>query len=508
MTTPKPHQDPHSKWDDSEFLPRPQVSWWQQHRRELIGFSVLLLILIVVVFWLPTTLNSSAEQDSTSPTGASSASSAAHRSSPSSGPINSPWQDAQLAKARHEAQEILAKLLEQQKALEAMQVQLWAADAYQTTANHATRGDELYRQRDFLAAQSSYQTALEQFETLTTEAEQQFQHAMADGEQAILDRQPQSAVDAYTLATAIRPDSDEAQAGLARAQVQDAVIEQLEAADQQIRLQQYALAKAHLTQALELDSQSQVAADKLTQVQQAINDNDFANAMGRGYNLLQQQQYNQAAVQFKQALALKPGDAAAQDGVVQASNQQTQAQIQQALQQAASFEAQEQWQQALSRYQAAQKLGDSVVAARVGVLRTQARAQLDQQLQHLIDQPLRLSDAAVYHSAQQLLADAALVKPRGPRIEQQQQQLQQALSQAQKSVAVMLRSDNQTRVTLYKLGELGNFKEHTLELKPGHYTLVGSRNGYRDVRKEFTLQPGAQPTTIVIQCAEKIALGR
>ena len=148
-----------------------------------------------------------------------------------------------------------------------------------------------------------------------------------------------------------------------------------------------------------------------------------------------------------------------------------------------------------------------MVATKIGVLRTRARADLDKKLQSLIDQPLRLADPAVYRSAQQLLADAASVKPRGPRIEQQQQQLQQALNKALDPVAVLLRSDNETNVTLYKVGKLGNFKEHTLELKPGRYTLVGSRNGYRDVREEFTLQPGTNRKTIVIQCDEKIAMG-
>lgn len=506
-----PASDP-SKWDDSEFLSQSPPGWWQQHRGELIGFGVLLLVLAGVIFWLPNAVKPAPGDPAELAAPAATANPANGNpanagSGPAAGPAGSPWEDAQLAKARREAQDILAKLLDLQKSLEAMQVELWAAEAYQAAADHAGRGDERYRSRDFPAALTSYQTALAQFAALTAQAEEEFKQALAAGQQAIVDQQPQAAISAFTLATAIRPDSEVARTGLARAQVQDEVIEQLDAADQQFLQHQYSAAKAHLQQALALDKQSQAAAAKMAQVQQAISNENFAGVMGRGYSLLQQQQYSQAITQFRQALAIKPGDAAAQDGVAQASHLHTQSHIQQALQQAGTLEQQEQWQQALTQYQAAQKLDASVVAARVGILRTQARAQLDQQLQQLLAQPLRLSDSEVYRNAQQLLADAAQVKPQGPRIQQQQQQLEQALNRALNPVPVMLRSDNKTSVTLYRVGSLGSFKEHTLELKPGHYTLVGSRNGYRDVRTEFTLQPGGQAQTIVIQCDEKIALG-
>ncbi|WP_439133982.1 hypothetical protein [Pseudomaricurvus sp.] len=504
---------PNNKWDDSEFHPKDRSSWLQQHRLEAGLFSGLVIVLLAVVFWLPKTVHPPAlPQDELAKANTGSATSdEASTPTPSTGaqtgPLESPWQDAQVAKARRQAQEILAKLLDKQSSLDKMQVDLWAADAFKTASDNATKGDELYRSREFGPALESYETALEQFEALIKQSEQQFEQALADGQQAITDQQAQEAVDAYTLATAIRPDNEVAIAGLARAQVQEQVIEQLEAADNQMLQYQYQEAKTHIEKALELDSESQAAAEKLKTVNQAITESNFANAMGQGYNYLQQKQYSQARSQFRKALKIKPGNATAQDAITQASNRLTQSSIQGALSKAEQYEAQEQWQQALNSYQTAQKLDSSVVATKVGILRTQARADLDRQLQNLIDQPLRLADPAVYRSAQQLLADAAAVKPRGPRIEQQQQQLQQALNKALDPVAVLLQSDNETNVTLYKVGKLGNFKEHSLELKPGRYTLVGSRNGYRDVREEFTLQPGTNQKTIVIQCDEKIAMG-
>jgi hypothetical protein len=39
---------------------------------------------------------------------------------------------------------------------------------------------------------------------------------------------------------------------------------------------------------------------------------------------------------------------------------------------------------------------------------------------------------------------------------------------------------------------------------PGRYTVVGTRSGYRDVRKEFSLMPGAVPPVLVVRCEEPI----
>jgi hypothetical protein len=54
------------------------------------------------------------------------------------------------------------------------------------------------------------------------------------------------------------------------------------------------------------------------------------------------------------------------------------------------------------------------------------------------------------------------------------------------------------------VGNLGSFAATTLELRPGTYTAVGSRNGYRDVRETFSIIPGRPLEPIRVQCVEPI----
>jgi hypothetical protein len=69
---------------------------------------------------------------------------------------------------------------------------------------------------------------------------------------------------------------------------------------------------------------------------------------------------------------------------------------------------------------------------------------------------------------------------------------------------VALRSDAQTDVVVYKVAKLGKFNQHELALRPGAYTAVGSRIGYRDVRVDFTVKPEGPPPALTIACTEAI----
>src|SRR5690606_6435828 len=117
-----------------------------------------------------------------------------------------------------------------------------------------------------------------------------------------------------------------------------------------------------------------------------------------------------------------------------------------------------------------------------GLKRSRMRAQVDQQLRTVIDEPQRLADTAVAAAAAQLLEQAKQISPRGPVLASQINKLDTALRQANTSVTVTLRSDEKTEVIVYKVARLGNFTERELTLRPGSYTALGTRAGYRDVR--------------------------
>ena len=103
-----------------------------------------------------------------------------------------------------------------------------------------------------------------------------------------------------------------------------------------------------------------------------------------------------------------------------------------------------------------------------------------------------------------MLEMARKISPRGPVLSSQIEKLEVLLKQANTPITVALRSDLQTEVMVYKVARLGKFDQRELSLRPGTYTAVGSRAGYRDVRLEFTVTPDSPPPSVTIACTEAI----
>ena len=71
-------------------------------------------------------------------------------------------------------------------------------------------------------------------------------------------------------------------------------------------------------------------------------------------------------------------------------------------------------------------------------------------------------------------------------------------------VQISLVSDNATQVAIQRVGSFGTFSRREIALKPGKYTVVGTRDGFRDVRRDVTVAPGQDVQTISVSCVEPI----
>jgi hypothetical protein len=142
--------------------------------------------------------------------------------------------------------------------------------------------------------------------------------------------------------------------------------------------------------------------------------------------------------------------------------------------------------------------------AQLGKARSLERAELVERLAFHIGNPHRLSDERVLQEASGLLRVAASIEPAGLKLNQQVSALEDVIAKAAAPQRVRLVSDALTEVVIYKVGRLGTFKNHELEMRPGTYTVLGTRNGYRDVRLKLVVVAGKEPEVVVIRCEEKI----
>lgn len=461
----------------------------------LPALGVLLVLALLVFFWLPSTVEPPSvevEVGSQPP-----------KPRPGMAEI-SPWQEAQQGKLRKQAQDVLTELLDIQFSLEETGAEQWAGEALAHAKAIAEEGDSLYRQQQFVEATQTYQSALDALEAISGSSEQLFEEKLAAARQAMENDEANAAISALQTALLIQPAHAGAEKLLVRAQNLEQVLDLLDQAEAFKAAGELEQAQTLLQQAADLDPEHLRVQAELAQLGRDIARNRFNAAMTRGYTALDQGRYDTAESAFREARKLMPSSAETESALQETRAARTRARILSLRNSAEQAAGQEQWQSALETYQKILDIDASMVFARVGLIQSRERASIDKRLEKYISEPQRLGDAAIYQSARRIYADAAALEVQGPRLEGQVRKLGEILRFAQTPVEVVLQSDEVTRVTVYKVAQLGTFVEHRLELKPGTYTAVGVRPGYRDVRQTFSVSHGKAPAPIRIVCTEQI----
>jgi len=380
----------------------------------------------------------------------------------------------------------------------------WAGADWQALRRQAVLADDAYRQRDMAAALAGYRSATGLGRAMLARAPAVLAEALAAGEAALQAGRQAEAAAAFTRALAVAPADSRARRGLDRAgkleQVQ-ALVAQGQAAES---AGQRTTALGLYRQAAVLDPDWTAAGAGVARLSQAAAREAYETQMARGLAGQAAGQLPAARAAFTAALQARPGDAAAQAALAQLDAEQKAAQLGALEAEARAFAQAERWADALQRYEQLLAADPQLVAAREGSEQARARLGLDTRLRREIASADQFNDDAVLARAQAGLEAARALLPAGPVLTGQVAELGRLLAIAATPVPVVLESDNLTEVTLFKVGRLGAFSSRTLELRPGLYTVVGARPGYRDVRRSFRVVADGGRVPVVVRCEDAI----
>ena len=291
----------------------------------------------------------------------------------------------------------------------------------------------------------------------------------------------------------------------------------------------YSRAAQDYSDVLRLDPGNDKAKAGLARADAAFGDDNYAKAVGTGFAALGAGRIDDARAAFKKALAIRPNGSEAEEGLHRLSAEQSSEQTSRGFtslrQKGASLESQERWDDAVQVYDQALQSDPSLAFAQEGKDRAAARAELSASLQALIDRPERLASQSVRSQAKALLATANQQSPSGPVLRSQITRLGILLPDYESSawsgtsavdagpsrvalldkpVRLSLVSDNATAISIPSIGQFGTFAKRDIELKPGRYTVIGTRDGYREVQREVTIAPGQESQTISVSCSDPI----
>jgi tetratricopeptide (TPR) repeat protein len=453
-----------------------------------VSFSALIVLLLGVVFVLPKMVANNAE------TGTE-----AVRTGPSA-------EDelARLAEEKAAADEARTAFEAQAEALVASGVEEWAGSAFQDARALADTATLAYDGAEFVTATETWSAAGERLTALEARSAELLAAALERGTTALAAGRGQAAQDEFEAALALDSENEAALAGLARAERIDEVYALLAEAEGLEQAGEFEQARDRYQAAAELDPLVPAGAEGVERVNAAIVEQGYVGAMSRGYAALGAGNFETARRAFRQAARTRPGASEPREALARVDEEERVASIAAHQQAAADDEQGERWDEAVAEYEAALAIDQGLAFAQTGLQRARARAALDERLEAFLEDPERIYSPSVYGAAAAAVADARALPSPGPRLVGQIEQIEALMADATRPVLVRLESDQQTEVVLYRVGRLGAFDRFELELRPGTYTAVGTRNGFRDVRREFTVRPGTQAGPFVIRCEEPI----
>ena len=173
-------------------------------------------------------------------------------------------------------------------------------------------------------------------------------------------------------------------------------------------------------------------------------------------------------------------------------------------QKAMSAEQAENWEQALKSYLAVLKIDPDISFAVQGKDRSLEHIQVAKRMRFFLEKPDVMESDRQLENAIRLIKEAEKLEQRGSHFNARLDELNTLVDLAKTPVKVMIESDNLTEIAVYKVGKLGKFTFRELSLRPGTYTVVGSRNGYQDVRLKITVKPDQKSLRISVICNIKV----
>ena len=483
--------------------PRPIGTW--------IALVVGAALLAFVVFILPQLAPTPETQSSTGLSSAAIDTQTASTSSANRSQENiserSPFAEAQLAKVRRSAQEVLQSLLESQSRLESRGVDRWAADVFLAANTIALEGDALYRSQNFDAAENLYQQALDSLNALEAMLSEEIDSRLTLLLEAIESGDEATAGAIAPLLSQMAPDSDAVFDAVERVPLMPDIADLETAAKESFEQGRFSAAVSQIDEALGLDPAHQRLANVAQQYTSALTKQRFEDAMTKGFALLSDNDFTGARASFQSARNILPAADGPNAALAQLDEAETLSRLNDLLGQAADLAVKEQWAEAVEVLEAALAIDASLVEASDGLDKARPLAELFAKLDTIVEKQARLVDPVVLSEAQLSLAEAeaalAASSQTSPVLTDKVAAVRSAVAVASTPLPVVITSDGLTEITIKRVARLGTFSSRTVSLRPGQYQFLGSRDGYRDVLVTASID-AASDNRIDLRCEEAI----
>ena len=415
---------------------------------------------------------------------------------------------AEKTKYRKDAQLVLEKIVDIRDLLKSKSIEKWNAEKFNIALENISIGDDLYREGEYLRSIKQYREALDQLNNLEEDAAKIIESTiiLANNNIEKLDSEltVEQTINSINLAFAIDKNNESIKLLKERSLKLPDLFNKVMQSDQFISEQKYEDAFSVLSEAIMLDPYRKKTKTSMENLNKQIKEKTFIEFMSEGFEAMDQNNFSSARKVFNEALKTYPERPDVYDALNQLESRESSFQIKERIKNAEANENLENWSEAKKEYEALLASDNSLVSLKARLINVRIRAELDEQLENLINNPLTLRSDELHQKAKKLLKTAQGINQRGAKLEKQIESVSKIIVQARNPIPVNFFSDNKTKVTIFKIGSLGLFEKRTIELVPGKYVALGQRIGFRDVRLDFAIEPNEGDKNISIMCVESI----
>ena len=415
---------------------------------------------------------------------------------------------AEKTKYRKDAQLVLEKIVDIRDLLKSKSIEKWNAEKFNIALENISIGDDLYREGEYLRSIKQYREALDQLNNLKEDAAKIIESTIISANNNIekLDSEltVEQTINSINLAFDIDKNNESIRLLKERSLKLPDLFNKVMQSNQLISEQKYEDAFSVLSEAIMLDPYRKKTKTSMENLNKQIKEKTFIEFMSEGFEAMDQNNFSSARKVFNEALKTYPERPDVYDALNQLESRESSFQIKERIKNAEANENLENWSEAKKEYEALLESDNSLVSLKARLINVRIRAELDEQLENLINNPLTLRSDELHQKAKKLLKTAQGINQRGAKLEKQIENVSKIIVQARNPIPVNFFSDNKTKVTIFKVGSLGLFQKRTIELVPGKYVALGQRIGFRDVRLDFAIEPNEVDKNISIMCVESI----
>lgn len=462
-----------------------------------IGLAALALALVGVFVFLPGMV-------ATPVVGSASASGAAEPGVPKTTLPSAQDNEAERQRINEfeQANERFRVLLEE---LETQGAGVWGGATFAAAKSLGAMASDAETARDWALALDRISVANQRLSRIAEERPQALARQLRDAEVSLESGRLEAARQSFELAQRIDPTNADAGRGLARVTALGPVLPSLVAAETASLTLDHLAALTRYEEVLRADPLNRVAREGVARARAAIGTDRYAREIGEALSALRAGKTAEARAALGRARGLRPDGAEIPLILAQIEATGERRDLEVVRAEIEALESDEQWGDALLRYDTLLARDPTLAFARTGRARVAPRAQLARRIDALLANPARLSAPEVRREGERLLAEAVDIKTAASVLRRQADSLRETLRVYDQPVLAVLESDGVTVVSVQRVGSFGAFTRREVSLKPGRYVAIGSRPGFRDVRREFTVTPGDSMLVIAVRCTELVS---